>query len=481
MEFRASHNLLVVSDLHLGADLKRTGFAYLRGVATLDREFGAFLDWYASHPDEGLPWRLIINGDMVDFINVTMLPSDEEARAAGFAISEAERLYGLSGEEAKIAWMMGRIVDRHRKLFEKLARFVSNGNEVAILRGNHDVEFCWPLVQERFRELLVGIAGVSGAEREVFLGRIAFLPWFYYEPGTIFVEHGNQYDDYSSFEHVLAPVAPSRPAEVDLPLSHFAIRYLANAFQNISTDDKDGWKLMDYFRFAASGKAGSVAGLVRGYLGMLVHVARAFFHRWRISGRVAMREHSGAIARLAAEWHLPEEVLAKLARLHRGDALRSVWRTAQCFYVDRFALVGGGLLLAFFFLADFRLSSFAFLLAFVCLLAIVAGDRVLARARSAEIPPKRARAGHAIAALVGVPLVVMGHSHHACEVRDASASEVRYVNTGTWIPPAGDAAAGFTHLRVRRQPAAATADGGKVQLDAELRRWNPRAAGPERL
>ena len=481
MEFRPTHNLLVVSDLHLGADLKRTGFAWLRGVATLDREFGAFLEWYSGHQEEGLPWRLIVNGDMVDFINITMLPADDEARAGGFEVTEAERRFGLSGEEAKVAWMLGRIVDRHRGLFEKLAAFIARGHEVAIVRGNHDVEFHWPAVQARFRELLAGVAGVAGAEREAFLARVTFLPWFYYEPGTIFVEHGNQYDDYSSFEYVLAPVAPSRPHEVDLPLSHFAIRYLANAFQNISTHDKDGWSLLDYFRFAASGKAGSVSGLFAGYTSMLARVGQAFVSR-KWSGSSPQRiAHRGALARLAGEWRLPEELLVRLERLHRGGAIRSLFQTAQCFYVDRFALIGGGLVLASVLLAALNLSTLAFALAALSLAMVVAGDRILARARHAEIPPKLARAGHSVAALLGVPLVVMGHSHHACEVRHPESGEVRYVNTGTWIPPHGDDALGFTHLRVRRNAGVAAADGGRVQLDAELRRWNPRATAPERL
>jgi hypothetical protein len=211
------------------------------------------------------------------------------------------------------------------------------------------------------------------------------------------------------------------------------------------------------------------------YVGMLGYVARSLVVR-RFSGNdgKTRQEHHSAVASLAREYRLPEETLAKVQRLHRGHSLRSLFVTAQCFYADRFALAGMGIVLVTASLAGFSLSSVAFLLALATVALVVAGDRLLAKSRSAEIPPKLARAGQSLAALMGVPLVVMGHSHHPCEVRHETSGEVRYVNTGTWIPPHGDAP-GFTHLRVRRADAAE----GRVTLDAELRRWNPTAAGPE--
>lgn len=479
MSFSPSHNLLIVSDLHLGADLKRSGFAFLRGVATLDREFGRFLEWYAAHPENGLPWRLIVNGDMVDFINVTLLP---KAGEAAFEVDETEQRFGLAGTEAKVAWMLDRIVDRHRPLFEKLAAFVAAGHELAIVRGNHDVEWHFPVVQERFRERLAQIAGVAGEAHGAFLARVSFLPWFYYEPGTIFVEHGHQYDEYSSFEYLLAPVSAEEPKRVDLPLSHFAIRYLANAFPNISTHDKDGWTFADYWRLAFSGRSGSVLGLSAGYVSTLWRVGRVVVRRKLRRASRVREEHFRALKALAEQWSLPIERLKSLERLHRGNALRSAWWAAQCYYADRFAVFFAAIA-SILVLCDLGLPRETRLLGIAsCLAALFAANRLLASTRQAEIPPKLRQAGRAVALLMNVPLVVMGHSHKAVQVGDPAA-QARYVNTGTWIPPGEHSGvAGFTHLMVRRG-AAATADGGTVTSppEAELRQWNAPESRPIKL
>ena len=477
MSYRPSHNLLIVSDLHLGADLKRTGFAYLRGVATLDREFGRFLDWYAAHPEGDLPWRLIVNGDMVDFINVTMLPAEGET--TGFEVSEQEKRFGLSGEETKVSWMLDKIVERHRPLFEKLAAFVAAGHELAIVRGNHDVEFHWPQVQERFRERIAAISGLAGAARDAFLARVTFLPWFYYEPETIFVEHGHQYDEYSSFEYLLAPIAAEEPKRVDLPLSHFAIRYLANAFPNISTHDKDGWTFLDYMKLAVGGKSGGFFALLVAYAVTFLRVLRVVVRRkWR-RVHAARLQHVAQLKKLATEWAMPLDLLSRLERLHRGDALRSAFRAAQCFYADRFILFGSGLV-AIAVLLESPLAGLPLVASIVaCAGVVLALNSLLSSTRKAELTPKLRTAGRAVALLLNVPLVVMGHSHHAAVAADEHL-RARYVNTGTWIPAHGEQATSFTHLMVRRG-ASASADGGARTPDAELRRWNAPQSRPERV
>src|SRR5688572_9484826 len=64
-----THNLLVLSDVHLGSELifhvrpdapRRTGVSERR-----DRDLIALLDWYRSHPVGQRPWRLLIGGDLI--------------------------------------------------------------------------------------------------------------------------------------------------------------------------------------------------------------------------------------------------------------------------------------------------------------------------------------------------------------------------------------------------------------------------------
>ena len=78
MSARMRPNLLVMSDLHLGEDLRpmTTPLSYLRRVAKLERELEAFLAHYTHSRLEGRPWRLVVNGDMVDFMSVMILPGE---------------------------------------------------------------------------------------------------------------------------------------------------------------------------------------------------------------------------------------------------------------------------------------------------------------------------------------------------------------------------------------------------------------------
>src|ERR1700757_4733256 len=84
-------NILVISDLHLGEDLRPGGanVSYLRHLATLERELEKFLAHYSAHRLDGRPWRLVVNGDMVDFMSVMILPEAEQVTD-----DEEDRLYG---------------------------------------------------------------------------------------------------------------------------------------------------------------------------------------------------------------------------------------------------------------------------------------------------------------------------------------------------------------------------------------------------
>jgi hypothetical protein len=56
---------------------------------------------------------------------------------------------------------------------------------------------------------------------------VQFGPWFYLVPGEIYVEHGNQYDYYTSFRHVLDPVVDDDgQATLALPMGNLSNRYL---------------------------------------------------------------------------------------------------------------------------------------------------------------------------------------------------------------------------------------------------------------
>src|SRR5438309_58853 len=120
-------NILVISDLHLGEDL-RPGVAnvsYLRHLVKLERELEAFLAHYTEHRIDERPWRLVVNGDMVDFMSVMILPEPGDD-------DEEDKLYGLGFGERQSQKKLERVIARHQGVFGRLAAFVHAGNDLVI-------------------------------------------------------------------------------------------------------------------------------------------------------------------------------------------------------------------------------------------------------------------------------------------------------------------------------------------------------------
>src|SRR5215831_8496269 len=76
-----TYNLLALSDVHLGSDLIHhvRPDAPLRASASLrrDQQLAALLDWYRDRRVGGLPWRLVIAGDFIDFTGMSVMSERE--------------------------------------------------------------------------------------------------------------------------------------------------------------------------------------------------------------------------------------------------------------------------------------------------------------------------------------------------------------------------------------------------------------------
>src|SRR5262245_15351699 len=102
-------NLLILSDLHLGEDLKpATKLGFLRHVRILERELEAFLRHYTRSRLDSRPWRLIINGDMVDFLAVCLIPREGE-----IVPDVEDHVYGLGTRPQAAKTKMQRVLERH--------------------------------------------------------------------------------------------------------------------------------------------------------------------------------------------------------------------------------------------------------------------------------------------------------------------------------------------------------------------------------
>ena len=86
---------VILSDIHLGCDLRagqnRAAWSKPRPV---DASLASFLDWHAARREEGKPWRLILNGDIVDFVAITATPGPGEP--VPFTVTPEERHLGLA-------------------------------------------------------------------------------------------------------------------------------------------------------------------------------------------------------------------------------------------------------------------------------------------------------------------------------------------------------------------------------------------------
>ncbi len=246
------HNLLIVSDFHLSE-----GFNSESGKFSRLEDFlfdGAFARFLRYHEDVkaqprfgGRPWLLIINGDLFDFLQVVSLPEEGRLLRTVRGVERwkelriNERDYGLGTTAEESEWKLKQIAQGHQHFFAAIGWFVAHGNHIAVAKGNHDIELHWGQVQERFvkeverayiRERLMLDSGPPITSEEL-KARIHFYPWFYHEPGRVYVEHGCQYEAANHFRDYLNPVLPNDPKRIELPWGSMFVRYLFNKVEDV--------------------------------------------------------------------------------------------------------------------------------------------------------------------------------------------------------------------------------------------------------
>jgi UDP-2,3-diacylglucosamine pyrophosphatase LpxH len=474
------HNLLVLSDVHLGSDLvhavqpdapRRDGESDGR-----DRALASLFDWYRERPQGGRPWKLVIAGDFVDFVGMSV-PAPESGISTPLDADDVE--LGLGGAEDHTIHKLRCVARRHDAVFSSLARFVRAGNTLVVVRGNHDVDFHWPAVQREFVQQLSERTALS-AEDEA---RIQFLPWFYYEEGRVYVEHGHQYDRYCSYEHVLHPVSPRDPRRSQRSLSDILLRHVVRPTRGLLETGHEQAGALDYVAFAA--RLG-----VRGLVGLAARFAFAvarLFVIWSAhttAGARAVREkHEGVMKDLAAKLDLSLERLRELSSLQRPPVTTSFTALARTVMLDRVVLglvSGTAVLFAFLFLPALHQALIA--TGAIALLLFLVNSFVF-RGRG-DIEPSnelRDRAAR-VATLFPAAFIVMGHTHLP-EVHEPAGSPSVYVNLGAWAGHE-DESGRETHARRSVSGASRThlvlhteTDGRAV---AELRVWDT-ATGPRKF
>lgn len=431
-----THNLLVVSDLHLGEALiepSASGKAHLERVSAA---FSRFLEYYAARPVDGRPWRLIVAGDMIDFVRARLVAGLPHDRRPG-------------GQWATAA--LDHIVALHSDPFVDLAAFLAAGHEVVVLRGNHDADLHWDETQARLTEHLVAFAP---CDPEGVRARVHFSRWFWHEAELLYVEHGNQYDKFCSFEHVLDPTLGGH-SELEDPIAHQTFRAFARDIA--STCDLhaiDHWKLPDFIRWIAGLGPRLIGRLLLTYLGSV---------RWMLATRRCLarlarethERHAARLRELAVGVGLEHHVVQRLHALRERPAGWRLYHGLRMLYLDHLVTI----LVALVAVLGVQLAPIDAALRTELTLDI-AGVTLLVMGclfalRDVSPVPKLRRAARRIREVLPVRYVVFGHSHVPTAERLGHSSV--YYNTGSWT---GDSGGGLTHLCILRD-----------EPRAELRRW----------
>ena len=449
---------MIISDLHLGEDIKPASskMGFLRHVVLLERALEAFLNHHAATRLDDRPWRLIVNGDMVDFLSICLLPgAHDDASDAGERVAPEDHVYGLGTRPQAARAKMRRVLERHPGVFGALARFLGAGNDLQIVAGNHDVEFHWPIVQETFKQGIGArwtaepAAAEPGARAAGDIeAAITFHPWFYFQENVVWVEHGHQYDDYCSFDYVLDPVAPQGD-QIVMNVGAAGMRYVSNQFEAGHAGDADDWTAWEYVRWSFAKGARGLWRIAKGYFHMVV----GMLTMWRIFMRqpeaVEARRltHRERLRDLAAQVKLSEETLLAVENLRRRPIVTNLLAVVMAVMLDRLLVVIAATLLVLTSVLALPWLWAGAAVASVLALAFGA-NLVLSRRRDVDTTAKMRAVPEQIRRHVRAPFVVFGHSHKpvALELEGGG----WYFNTGAWVATEKlGLPRAFTHVLIR--------------------------------
>ena len=419
------HRALIVSDMHLTEVLTpvRGWMYYKKPELLVDESFDALVAEALATLAPGEAFTLVLNGDIFDFDLVTTVP-----KPAPWSVSSAERRYGLHPTPAKSAWKLEQMLAAHPRFVAALARVLSAGQEVVYVLGNHDRELAFPTVQARLRAAVAAAAGIEPAA-----AALRFEPWCHHVPGALWVEHGNQHDDWSAFHDLVEPTASAAPeAAVELPMGNLSCRYLINRIGTFNPHDEDFIRsgpayVAHWLRHYAFSRHSLIGAWLLGSLLIMV----AMLRRDRPS-RATVAARRERLRAEGARHGLTTEQVDALAARHRRPVAEQPLRLARELWLDRVLLillmVGGTLSLALTpvpLWVKLMVPLAAFPLTWLLWNQVFSGS-IFDYLRS--LPA----VGRHLAEVTGAPVVVMGHTHHA-GLTPLDRDRV-LANTGTWAP-----------------------------------------------
>jgi UDP-2,3-diacylglucosamine pyrophosphatase LpxH len=413
---------------------------------------------------------LVLGGDVFDFLVITEVPDRKEALAEGISVSAELRRVGLSASARHAAWKLRRIARGHPRFFEAVARWLRAGHRVVVVTGNHDAELYWARVRETLVDLLL-LAADRVAENEAgprrardadaLAARIEFRQWFYYEPGRLYYEHGNQYEASNCFRYNLCPEASGgrrgERGDLDLPVGSLFVRYLFNSVRQRKPYLANMVSMEQYMSAVARLNLVEMIGVLFRRLPFFRRALRAAktfedrsvrqyrrIHEHRLE-ELAEREGlpAASLQRIQAQRAMPDgmtkyRLADSILRPVLGKTLKYLVYAVAIFFVWflAFSLIQSTPWVAEGVLGKASLTALLAVLTVIAVLVLL--NRLFSRLHHvpAGVPPNVYEAARVIARETGVLYVVMGHTHLA-ECRPLQHTECLFANTGTWTALSG--------------------------------------------
>jgi UDP-2,3-diacylglucosamine pyrophosphatase LpxH len=447
-------NYLLFSDVHLGADLVQHTRPWtasrLQAAHHIDAQLGSMLDHYREHREDGRAWRVVIAGDFIDLVGMSISAGADAMLQT--PLSEDDQMHGLGSAEDHAAFKMRAVAHRHDTLFRKLAAFVEAGHSLVFIRGNHDVEMYWESVQRAFLDALITRASFANDDadtRAQFESRIEFRHWFFYVDGFLYVEHGHQYDATCAYHHVLAPRSPRDPRRLSYSFSDILLRYVVAPTRELSSEGHDNTSMFDYVRLAFSLGVHGCAKLGYRFFGAVGRMVSAWREQVGERAQNVKAEHDRHLQQIASRFRLSMDNLRAMTKLWATPVtgrLTSIFRTvfldglaAGLMACSVFALLAALQVLPWMWLPPVLVALGVSIVVYMKL------SRVLEPHAALKLGAKR------LAELMPARYVVMGHTHRPA--MEALTPATTYVNLGNWtVDLVNDAAstAPCTHLVIRQ-------------------------------
>ncbi len=454
-------HVLVISDIHLGEDILVRGPGHLAEyIRSLNLNLTQFIEHHRTHPPApGKLWHLVVNGDMFDFVKVSLRPEEGDLSDAVGRAEQIHRETQLPNTPHNVVWKLSRILEIHRPLFREMGRFLAAGNSVTIIEGNHDAEFYFPEVRESLRQEIVRLSEVrEPAAAAALAQRMQFRSWFVASPGRYHIEHGHQYDEFCSFEYNLAPDGGTLDQTLATPLSHRPLPYFAELLGDFSTHGVTSWSFARIVRFIGSLGPQAALKLLRLYLVVGFALLKQAGKKRRAQLLGQQEAHQAQLRQLSLESPYGFAVLTALDRLKAPPAEYSLFKMMHVFYVDRLLVASGTLVSVLCcWLVFGRGALFCSLLGLLLMVG-------LSRWPHPKIRMVLRRSAAQIADVSGARFVVFGHSHAPEVVNLRQEFGVGrfgetsfYLNSGSWVTREillGEAGEGMTYVEMTLHGAA---------------------------